>query len=147
MDQKEKCTRLQQNLRTIRSIAGWTAAELGEKIGMSKQTVSNLEIGRAKMSLLYYLAIRTVLDDEINANPENIALSESIHILLDMKDEQAEEMERLVSAVFSVAAAAVGGIRGDKLNELFIQLVAPCGRYGRYLEQKYKHRNSISTQQ
>ena len=102
---------------------------------------------RNRLSAIYDLAIRTVLDDEINANPENIALSESIHILLDMKDEQAEEMERLVSAVFSVAAAAVGGIRGDKLNELFIQLVAPCGRYGQYLEQKYKHRNSISTQQ
>ena len=35
--------RLQENLATLRKLAGWTAEELGDKIGVTKQTISNWE--------------------------------------------------------------------------------------------------------
>lgn len=65
---------MQSNLKLIRQIAGWTAEQLGEKIGVSKQTISNLENMRTSMSLTRHIAIKTILDYEIETNKENIVL-------------------------------------------------------------------------
>ena len=43
--------KLQQNLSPIRKIAGWTAEVLGDKIGVTKQTISNLENKKTPMNL------------------------------------------------------------------------------------------------
>ena len=40
---KNEIIKLQTHLLSIRKIAGWTAQELGQKIGVTKQTISNLE--------------------------------------------------------------------------------------------------------
>ena len=42
-ERNKQIRRLQQNLSSIRKIAGWTAEILGEKIGVTKQTISNIE--------------------------------------------------------------------------------------------------------
>ena len=52
---------LQENLQSIRKIAKWTAEDLGKKIGVTKQTISNLENNRTRMNLTQYIAILTVL--------------------------------------------------------------------------------------
>ena len=54
---------LQQNVRSIRQIAGWTSERLGEKIGVTKQTISDLENIKRPMNLTQYLAIRYILDE------------------------------------------------------------------------------------
>lgn len=104
--------KLQANLGTIRKIAGWTAQELGEKIGVTKQTISNLENQKTEMSLTQYIAIRTVLDYEIENNKENEVLPQVVHILLDMPDDEisADEHHKVSQATSTLAAAAVGGI-------------------------------------
>ena len=38
-----KISKLQKNLAVIRKVAGWTAEDLGDRIGVSRQTISNLE--------------------------------------------------------------------------------------------------------
>ena len=43
---------LQDNLSTMRKICGWTMQELGDMAGVTKQTISNLENNRTKMSKL-----------------------------------------------------------------------------------------------
>ena len=44
LEQRQKqINRLQKNLSSIRKIAGWTAEVLGNKIGVTKQTISNLD--------------------------------------------------------------------------------------------------------
>lgn len=65
----DEISRLQRHLSLIRSCAGWTAAKLGEKIGLKRQTISTIEQGEDKyrMTQLQYLAIRKVLDDEISS--------------------------------------------------------------------------------
>lgn len=52
-------------LSSIRKIAGWTAATLGDKIGVTKQTISNLENQKSPMTFTQYIAIRAVLDAEV----------------------------------------------------------------------------------
>ena len=42
--------RLQDNLLLIRRAAGWTAEEFGEKIGVTRQTINNLEAKRNKIN-------------------------------------------------------------------------------------------------
>lgn len=69
----DELSRLQRHLPLIRSCAGWTAAMLGEKIGLKRQTISTIEQGEDKyrMTKLQYLAIRKVLDDEIATSKDD----------------------------------------------------------------------------
>ena len=50
--------RLQDNLLLIRRAAGWTAEEFGEKIGVTRQTINNLEAKRNKLNKTQYIAMR-----------------------------------------------------------------------------------------
>lgn len=67
---EEKVERLQKNLYLIRASAGWSASELGKKLGVSRQMISNLESGRNKMTVMQYHAIRNVINDEIESCEE-----------------------------------------------------------------------------
>lgn len=73
---------LQRHLSVIRGCAGWTAATLGEMLGVKRQTISTIEQGEAKykMTRMQYLAIRKVLDDEIAAHKDD---TQMLKVLLD----------------------------------------------------------------
>ncbi len=117
---------LQQNLLSIRKIAGWTAEQLGDKIGVTKQTISNLENGKTPMNFTQYIAIRSILDYEAETNKENEVLPKVITILLDKNDEiNDEEYTKVKAAVDTVAASAAGGIAGAALVTVFTGLVSP----------------------
>lgn len=104
--------KLQVNLSSIRKIAGWTAQDLGKKIGVTKQTISNLENQKTEMTLTQYIALRTVIDYEIENNKSNEVLPQVVHILLDVSDDEisVEDRAKITQAVTTLAAASVGGI-------------------------------------
>lgn len=107
---------LQKNLSAIRKIAGWTAEQLGERIGVTKQTISNLENGKTPMTLTQYIAIRSVIDFEIQTNKENTVLPQVVELLLNRDEEYSdEEREELFEKVKTVAATASGGVAGAAL--------------------------------
>ena len=116
-EQRQKqINRLQENLSSIRKIAGWTAEVLGNKIGVTKQTISNLENNKTPMNFTQYIAIRSVLDAEIEQNKENKVLPQVIAILLDSGDElDNDEYEEIQKSVETVSAVASGGIKGAAL--------------------------------
>ena len=68
---QRKIDLLQQNLRSIRQIIGWTTERLGNEIGVTKQTISDLETIKRPMTLTQYLALRSVFDEEIENSPDN----------------------------------------------------------------------------
>ena len=103
---------LQENLQTIRKLIGWTIDDLGEKIGVSKQTISNLENANTKMSLTQYIAIRAVLDYEVQEHPENDVLPKAIHLLLDEENNLSQE-------------AASGGADKSMVSKLFTGMIGP----------------------
>lgn len=80
--------KLQTNLSSLRKIAGWTAEDLGNELDVTKQTISNLETGKTKMSRVQYIAIRAVLDMEAKKN-EN--LSKAMNLVLNDDDSTAKE--------------------------------------------------------
>lgn len=123
-ERNEQIRRLQQNLVSIRKIAGWTAEVLGNKIGVTKQTISNLENNKSAMNFTQYIAIRSVLDVEIANNPQNEVLPKVIALLLDCDDEiDDEEYLKVQEVVGTVAATAAGGASSTKLDTVFDVLI------------------------
>jgi DNA-binding XRE family transcriptional regulator len=118
--------RLQQNLAAIRKVAGWTTAQLGEKIGVSKQTISNLENGKSPMNFTQYIAIRSIFDCEIETNTANEVLPRVVSILLDSSE---DEYKKFSEPVGIVAASAAGGVTGGALLGL-LSALAPLSGVG-----------------
>lgn len=110
--QQQEIKRLQENLGTIRKIAGWTTQDLGERIGVTKQTISNLENKKTDMTLTQYIAIRTILDYEIANNEGNEVLPQVVHLLLDVPIEELsiEDRKKIHNTVTTLAAASAGGL-------------------------------------
>ena len=98
--------KLQHNLSSLRKLAGWTAEDLGRKVGVTKQTVSNLENCRTSMSKIQYIAIRTILDYEARSNQN---LARALHLVLDDRDATIEEHKANEDKVKAVAAATAAG--------------------------------------
>lgn len=114
--------RLQENLLSIRRLAGWTAENLGDRIGVTKQTISNLENNKTPMTLTQYIAIRAILDHEMERNKENTILPEAVHILLD-KDMGDEEYNDASGKIAAVSASAAGGTSMPSLAALFKSVI------------------------
>ncbi|PKM60726.1 MAG: XRE family transcriptional regulator [Firmicutes bacterium HGW-Firmicutes-4] len=102
--------RLQGNLSTIRKMAGWSAEALGQKIGLSKQSISKLETGKSLMTIAQYIAIRTMFDFEIQNNPETgPVLAQVLKMLIDdpaLPDDQDDSNEDNTSSVGTTAIPA-----------------------------------------
>lgn len=102
--EKDKA-RLQANLAIVRKAAGWTATDLGEFLGVTKQTISNLENNRNTMTKAQYIAIRAILDHELMSNPGNEVLAQLVHILLDNENLTDEDRSQVESTIAYISHA------------------------------------------
>lgn len=130
VDIEQQIKRLQEHLHSIRKIAGWTAEDLGNRIGVTKQTISNIENKKVRLTQTQYIAIRSVLEYEIKENPENIVLQQVITLLLDNENCDSAKEEEIKKAVETIAATASGGIGGEQLMALSVALLGPIGAIG-----------------
>lgn len=83
--------RMQDNLLLIRRAIGWTASEFGEQIGVTRQTINNIESGRNKLTKIQYIAMRSVIDAEIVKHQEETKM---VKILLDMLIDHPENYSK-----------------------------------------------------
>ncbi len=107
----EEIGRMQAHLLLIRRTVGWTAEEFGERIGVTRQTINNLENGRNRLTKTQYIAMRSVLDAEMAQSPEDTGM---LKILLDaLVDEPekytAEERQRIVEQAELMAPSILAG--------------------------------------
>lgn len=105
-----RVTRLQKYLSLIRTCVGWSASELGEKLGVSRQMVSNLENGRNKMTMMQYLAIRQVLAEEIERSAQaddTQMLQDVIRVLVDEYDSFTDEQRNQVLSDANLLAPSI----------------------------------------
>lgn len=122
MSELQEITRLQENLQLIRRMAGWTAKELGEKIGVTRQTINNLERleksetkpneYKYKLTKTQYIAIRSVLDAEMRRLQENHNTDEErmlqsvLYYLVDHPEKlDASDMREFKKAATLVSSA------------------------------------------
>ena len=117
---------MQEYLSILRKIKGWTTEELGNRIGVTKQTISNLENYKVNMTKTQYIALRSVFEYEINCNEKSSILRKAMYILFYSDVEWDDSIkERIKEALDNLAAAASGGISGQQLKVLSITLLSP----------------------
>lgn len=109
MNKEKEIERLQRNLPLLRKIAGWSMADLGEKIGVTKQTISNLENNseKYKMSFIQYAGIMHIFEEEVEnrkkeLNSEDVDLLEQILEIIfeeNLTDEQEKNFRDAFSTI------------------------------------------------
>lgn len=105
-----KVERLQKNLYLIRTCAGWSASDLGNKLGVSRQMISNLESGRNRMTMMHYRAIRNALDEEIGLSAKNNdtqMLEDVIRVLVDEPERFTKEQRDQVLSDANLLAPSI----------------------------------------
>ena len=132
MNEKKEIARFQRNLETLRKIAGWSTDDLAEKIGVTKQTVRNLELavkvggdGKPVMSKLQYIGLRSAFQVEAEAND---LLAKAMPILLN-PNESDEEAADTAEKVQTITAAKAGGASTAAVTKLLLALF-PLGIVG-----------------
>lgn len=119
---------MQDNLCDLRKIAGWTAETLAGKLGITKQTISNLENQKVKLSRIQYIAIRAVFECEVAANSKNTTLRKVMNVLFSaMPPTYSARKDEVRTAMISIASIAAAGLTGLQLYSTATALLAPLG--------------------
>ena len=87
----EEIQRMQDNLLLIRRTVGWTAEEFGNQIGVTRQTINNIESGRNKLTKTQYIAMRSVIEAEMVKHPDE---TQMLRALLDMLIDHPENYSK-----------------------------------------------------
>ena len=111
MKQEKAIRKFQDNLTTIRRLFGWTIEDLGNKIGVTKQTISNIENRKTEMSRVQYIATRSVFETEACSRPqvEKDFLINTISNLVDSEADGSEEQKKAEDNAKLIASTIAGG--------------------------------------
>ena len=74
---------LQISLKQVRQVLGLGVQEFGDIVGLTRQSINNLESGKIKMSAVQFVAVCAVMDHFIEAHPELLSIIKSILISND----------------------------------------------------------------
>ncbi len=119
---------MQDNLCDLRKIAGWTAESLAGKLGITKQTISNLENHKVRLSRIQYIAIRAVFECEVATNAKNTTLRKVMRVLFSaMLPVYSERRDEVRTAMLSIGSIAAAGLTGLQLHTSATALLAPLG--------------------
>lgn len=69
---------LQVSLKQIRQVLGFGVQEFGDIIGLTRQTINNLETRKNRMSAIQYVAICAVIDNYIKDKPDLLPVLSTI---------------------------------------------------------------------
>ena len=90
---------MQASLKQIRQVLGFGVQEFGDLIGLTRQTINNLETQKNKMSLTQYIAVCAVIDNYVKDKPELLPILSTILCQMEMRA-QAMYSNRLKMARF-----------------------------------------------
>ena len=128
----DEIIRMQENLLLIRRTVGWTAEEFGDRIGVTRQTINNIEFGRNKLTKTQYIAMRSVLDAEMAQSPEDTTM---LRLLLDSlvdhpeKYEEAERAEILSKANLMAPAILAGTASRETVSKEWVRSLGLAAGY------------------
>lgn len=69
---------MQNSLKQVRQVLGFGVQEFSDIVGLTRQTVNNLESGKNKMSAVQYLAICAIIDHYTKDRPELLQVLSTI---------------------------------------------------------------------
>ncbi len=123
----EEIVRMQENLLLIRRAVGWTASRFGDKIGVTRQTINNIESGRCKLNKTQYIAMRSVLDAEINSSPNDTKMLQTLlDVLVDNPQNYSEEVREKVKEKANIMTPGilVGSVSREAVSNEWMNVVA-----------------------
>ena len=126
----DEIQRMQDNLRLIRRAVGWTAEEFGNQIGVTRQTINNLESGHNRLTKTQYIAMRSVLDAEMAKYPEETEMLKTIlEVFVDHPDNyKMEDRENLKAKANLVTPSILAGTASRKnVSKEWMQAAASLG--------------------
>lgn len=121
---------LQKYLPMLQKLYGWTMKQLGDRIGVAKQTISNLEHGNPKMTKLQYIAIRSVFESEANErfDEEKENLLKILYLVCDNYEDISEEQRNeALEAAMVVAGATASGVVAASTIKILTGSLASVG--------------------
>lgn len=123
----EEIARMQKYLLLIRRTVGWTAEEFGDRIGVTRQTINNIESGRTKLTKTQYIAMRSVLDAEMAQSPEDTKMLRTLlEILVDSPEKYSKaDREKIISKANMISPAILSGASTRK--EVSKEWIASAG--------------------
>lgn len=141
---EKKILKLQKNLPIIRNLAGWTAEDLGNHIGVSRQTITNIEKSDTlSMTKTQYIAIRAVLDFEIEQS-HNKTLAEAIAVLVDADDLTLAQEKQIEDTITTITNAKSRRVNDKLVLESMSALIAALSVIGGItLSQAFKKTSSV----
>ena len=74
---------LQISLKQVRQVLGLGVQEFGDVVGLTRQSINNLESGKIKMSTVQFVAVCAVIDHFTETHPELLPIIKSILISND----------------------------------------------------------------
>ena len=80
---------MQNSLRSIRQVLGFSVQEFGDIIGLTRQSINNLENGKSRMSAAQFVAVCAVMDHFIESRPDYLSVLTSIVDANDSLNENA----------------------------------------------------------
>lgn len=123
----EEIRRMQEHLLLIRRTVGWTAEVFGDRIGVTRQTINNLEAGRNRLNKTQYIAMRSVLDMEMIQYPEETKMLRLIlDVFVDHPDKYSEkEREEILTKANMIAPSILTGtVPREKVSTELVSMAA-----------------------
>ena len=137
----KKISRLQENLSSIRKVASWSADSLAEMLGVTRQTVVNLENSNVKMSKTQYIAIRALLDAEVRRS-DNQTLGKVIEILVDdetVSTDEKDEIKKTISNTADSVGRRMGSVAiGTAVGAALFPLLGPLPMAAWFIYEVFK---------
>lgn len=125
----DEIIRLQKNLPTLRACANWSVNEFANILGVTRQTINNLEKPNSgtKMTKIQYLAIRSLFTYEIETN-KNEKLANLMYYLVDHPEKICKEKRDIISQQAKLLSSAVkGGASVTEVNKTWNSLFNMLG--------------------
>lgn len=128
MSQEIELKRFQDNLSTIRKMFGWSIDVLAKKIGVTKQTISNIENRKTDLSRVQYIAMRAVFESEAcnRSTEERDFLINIISKLVDGQELDDSEERKMTENNVKIVASAIAGGAGLSAAIAAIGLLTPA---------------------
>lgn len=107
IDDKE-VERFENIFPLIKRIVGWSADTFGKKIGVSRQTINNLEKKKYKLPKPTYVAMRYVLDEEIDIHKDKLDMLKVIlDAFVDYPNKYSDEEKKIIYSKANILSYAI----------------------------------------
>lgn len=123
----DEIIRLQKYLSLLRTTANWSVQEFADMLGVTRQTINNLEKkDPIKMSKVQYLAIRSLFTHEIENGNE--VLGKLLYCLVDHPERITENDRAFIANQAKIlSSAAKGGSTKEDIDESWAQIFGMIG--------------------